>query len=66
MTEFVGLSLKHILPLYMIAVMIKKLLYRYKKLCKKCSQNKKIVLRSQQRFESEAYNVFTEQVNKFS
>ena len=33
---------------------------------KNCLLNKKIILKSQQRFKSEAYNLFTEEVNKIA
>ena len=31
---------------------------------KKCQENKKIILKSQQRFRSEAHDVFKEKINK--
>ena len=33
---------------------------------KKCSQNNKNILRSQQRFKRKTHNVFTEEVNRIS
>ena len=34
--------------------------------CKNCLQKNKIILKSQQRFKSEAHNVFNEEINKIA
>ena len=75
MTEFVHLELKHIRINYMMIQNIKKL-----KVQKKCVVkrklifenykdllfNDKVIIRSQQRFRSYNYKVYTEEVNKIA